>query len=172
MGDEQKEVVRIASPSGSIPGCGKHYKGLETRFIIHDAGWRAEVDRDTFFHTRESGGTMSSRPPNQALQGDHRRRLRALGVEHLPLPLLRRRHWERGRYAPCASDLLKTAFCAVVNLFCYGHGGKPLRSGAKFIKDLRETSAGPPFRERARFSETRDRGHLRQASRTFLGKGK
>ena len=35
------------------------YDGVETRFIIHDATAR-EVDRDTFFHTRESGGTLIS----------------------------------------------------------------------------------------------------------------
>ncbi len=37
----------------------RQYKGLESRYIIHDAVAR-EVDRDTFFHTRESGGTMIS----------------------------------------------------------------------------------------------------------------
>src|SRR5690349_7927015 len=58
MGDEQKEIVRIES--FWIDTWLKHqYKGLETRFIIHDAVAR-EVDRDTFFRTRESGGTMIS----------------------------------------------------------------------------------------------------------------
>ena len=37
----------------------RQYKGLETRYIIHDAVAR-EVDRDTFFRTRETGGTMIS----------------------------------------------------------------------------------------------------------------
>jgi hypothetical protein len=37
----------------------KHYKGLETRFIIHDATAK-EVDEDTFFKTSESGGTLIS----------------------------------------------------------------------------------------------------------------
>jgi uncharacterized sporulation protein YeaH/YhbH (DUF444 family) len=35
------------------------YKGIESRYIIHDA-MAKEVDRETFFHTRESGGTMIS----------------------------------------------------------------------------------------------------------------
>ena len=37
----------------------KHYKGLETRFIIHDAAAK-EVDENTFFRTSESGGTLIS----------------------------------------------------------------------------------------------------------------
>ena len=35
------------------------YKGLERRYIIHDAAAK-EVDEDTFYHTRESGGTRIS----------------------------------------------------------------------------------------------------------------
>src|SRR5512143_1348282 len=58
MGDEQKEIVRIES-FWLDAWLTKQYKGLESRFIIHDAVAR-EVDRDTFFHTRESGGTMIS----------------------------------------------------------------------------------------------------------------
>ncbi len=58
MGDEQKEIVRIES-FWIDTWLRKQYKGIETRFIIHDAAAR-EVDRDTFFRTRESGGTMIS----------------------------------------------------------------------------------------------------------------
>src|SRR5580700_2909540 len=58
MGDEQKEIVRIES-FWLDAWLNKQYKGLESRYIIHDAVAR-EVDRDTFFHTRESGGTMIS----------------------------------------------------------------------------------------------------------------
>ena len=69
MGDEQKEIVRIES--FWIDTWLRHqYKGLETRYIIHDAVAR-EVDRDTFFHTRESGGTMISQRL-QAVPRDHR----------------------------------------------------------------------------------------------------
>jgi uncharacterized sporulation protein YeaH/YhbH (DUF444 family) len=47
MGDEQKEIVRIES-FWIDTWLRKQYKGIETRFIIHDAVAR-EVDRDTFF---------------------------------------------------------------------------------------------------------------------------
>jgi uncharacterized protein len=58
MGDEQKEIVRIES-FWIDTWLKAQYQGLESRYIIHDAVAR-EVDRDTFFHTRESGGTMIS----------------------------------------------------------------------------------------------------------------
>ncbi len=55
MGDEQKEIVRIES-FWIDTWLRSQYQGLESRYIIHDAVAK-EVDRDTFFHTRESGGT-------------------------------------------------------------------------------------------------------------------
>jgi uncharacterized sporulation protein YeaH/YhbH (DUF444 family) len=58
MGEEQKQIARIESFWIST-WLRRHYKGIEERFIIHDAVSR-EVDRQTFFTTRESGGTMIS----------------------------------------------------------------------------------------------------------------
>jgi sporulation protein YhbH len=58
MGDEQKELVRLVSFWIDM-WLTAHYKGLERRFIIHDAAAR-EVDEHAFFHTRESGGTRIS----------------------------------------------------------------------------------------------------------------
>ena len=63
MGDEQKEIVRIES-FWLDTWLRSNYRGLETRYVIHDAVAR-EVDQDTFFHTRESGGTMISRYPDR-----------------------------------------------------------------------------------------------------------
>lgn len=58
MGDEQKEQVRLIS-FWIDTWLTSQYKGVERRFVIHDATAR-EVDRETFFHTRESGGTRIS----------------------------------------------------------------------------------------------------------------
>ncbi|MCB0394521.1 MAG: DUF444 family protein, partial [Bdellovibrionales bacterium] len=58
MGAEQKEIVRTES-FWINTWLRKHYKGLETRFIIHDAAAK-EVDEKTFFSTSESGGTLIS----------------------------------------------------------------------------------------------------------------
>jgi uncharacterized sporulation protein YeaH/YhbH (DUF444 family) len=58
MGDTEKEIVRIES--FWLDTWLRHkYKGLKVRYLIHDVSAR-EVDRRTFFHTRESGGTMIS----------------------------------------------------------------------------------------------------------------
>ena len=87
----------------------RQYKGLETRYIIHDAIAR-EVDRDTFFRTRESGGTMISLAYKLCAQDD-RGRLPARRVEHLPVPLLRRRQLVRRRHARRASSCSRRSSC-------------------------------------------------------------
>jgi uncharacterized protein len=58
MASEQKEIVRIES-FWIDNWIRAHYDGVVSRYIIHDAQAR-EVDRDTFFTTRESGGTRIS----------------------------------------------------------------------------------------------------------------
>ena len=58
MGDEQKEIVRIES-FWIDTWLQSQYHGIESRYIIHDA-MAKEVERDVFFSTRESGGTMIS----------------------------------------------------------------------------------------------------------------
>ncbi|MBX9769287.1 MAG: DUF444 family protein, partial [Bdellovibrionales bacterium] len=58
MGEEQKEIVRLES-FWINTWLKKHYKGLQTRFLIHDAAAK-EVDEKTFFSTSESGGTLIS----------------------------------------------------------------------------------------------------------------
>ncbi|MGL4424127.1 MAG: DUF444 family protein, partial [Gemmataceae bacterium] len=56
--DEQKEIVRIEA-FWIDTWIRKHYSGVETVYIIHDAVAQ-EVDEHTFYHTRESGGTKIS----------------------------------------------------------------------------------------------------------------
>jgi uncharacterized protein len=58
MANEQKEIVRIES-FWIDNWIRSHYDGVVSRYIIHDAQAK-EVDRDTFFTTRESGGTRIS----------------------------------------------------------------------------------------------------------------
>ncbi len=58
MGDEQKELVRIEA--FWIDTWLRHnYKGIESRYIVHDVAAR-EVDKQTFYHLREDGGTKIS----------------------------------------------------------------------------------------------------------------
>jgi uncharacterized protein len=58
MTDEQKEIVRIEA-FWIDTWIRAHYKGVENAYIIHDAVAQ-EVDENTFYHTRESGGTKIS----------------------------------------------------------------------------------------------------------------
>ena len=58
MGQEQKDIVRSTAFWIDL-WIRRHYDDVDTRFIIHDAAAK-EVDRDTFFRTRESGGTLIS----------------------------------------------------------------------------------------------------------------
>jgi uncharacterized sporulation protein YeaH/YhbH (DUF444 family) len=117
----------------------KQYKGLESRYIIHDATAR-EVDRETFFHTRESGGTMISSAYKLCAKMIEST-TPADRVEHLPLPLLRRGQLVHGRHADSASRCLKNRLLPKVNMFAYGQVESPYGSG-QFIKDLREHYAG------------------------------
>jgi uncharacterized sporulation protein YeaH/YhbH (DUF444 family) len=58
MGNEQKEIVRTES-FWIDAWIRSHYQGVRNVYIVHDAAAK-EVDRDTFFRIRESGGTVIS----------------------------------------------------------------------------------------------------------------
>ena len=58
MGDEQKELVRIEA-FWIDTWLRRNYKGIESRYIVHDVSAR-EVDKQTFYHLREDGGTRIS----------------------------------------------------------------------------------------------------------------
>ena len=58
MGADQKELVRITS-FWLDAWISSHYHGVRNVYIVHDAAAK-EVDRETFFRVRESGGTVIS----------------------------------------------------------------------------------------------------------------
>ena len=58
MGAEQKELVRLEA-FWIDTWLRRNYEGIESRYIVHDVR-AAEVDRETFFHLREDGGTRIS----------------------------------------------------------------------------------------------------------------
>ncbi|MFQ5410864.1 MAG: DUF444 family protein [Phycisphaerae bacterium] len=58
MGDEQKELVRLEA-FWIDAWLRRNYEGIENRYIVHDVR-AGEVDRQTFFHIREDGGTKIS----------------------------------------------------------------------------------------------------------------
>jgi hypothetical protein len=164
MGDEQKEIVRIES-FWIDAWLTKQYKGIETRFIIHDAVAR-EVDRDTFFRTRESGGTMISsayKLCTQIIESDYP----SSEWNIYPFHFSDGDNWSVDDTLLCI-DLLKNKLLPVSNVFSYGQVESPYGSG-QFIKDLREHLKED---DRIITSEIRDRDAIINSIREFLGKGK
>ena len=164
MGDEQKEIVRIES-FWIDTWLRKHYKGLETRFVIHDAVAR-EVDRDTFFHTRESGGTMISSAYRLALEiieADYA----PSSWNVYPFHFSDGDNWSADDTRLCV-DLLQDKILPAVNLFCYGQVESPYGSG-QFIKDLKESIGD---RENVALSEIPDKEGIYGSIKAFLGSGR
>ncbi|MCL2778228.1 MAG: DUF444 family protein [Polyangiaceae bacterium] len=163
MGDEQKEIVRVESFWIDM-WLSKQYKGLESRYVVHDAVAR-EVDRETFFHTRESGGTMISSAYKLCSQ---------LIDEHYPpeewniypFHFSDGDNWSMDDTLSCI-DIIRQKLLPRVNMFAYGQVESPYGSG-QFIKDLREHFGKD---ERVVTSDIRDKDAIIGSIKDFLGKG-
>jgi sporulation protein YhbH len=164
MGDEQKEIVRIES-FWIDTWLRKQYKDIETRFIIHDAAAR-EVDRDTFFRTRESGGTMISsayRLASDMIERDYPSEQWNI----YPFHFSDGDNWSVDDTLLCV-DILKKLLLPSSNVFCYGQVDSPYGSG-QFIKDLKEHFSDD---DQLITSEINDRDAIVESIREFLGKGR
>lgn len=164
MGDEQKAMVRTTS-FWIDAWLRRHYRGLVSRYIVHDATAR-EVDRETFFHTRESGGTVISSAYKLALEiveADYP----APGWNVYPF------HFSDGdnssdEDSQACLDLLRDRLLPAVNLFCYGQVRSPYGS-AQFLQALRQ---GLGDRPDLACAEIGDRAAILPAIQSFLGKGR
>jgi uncharacterized protein len=163
MGDEQKEIVRIES-FWIDTWLRRQYRGLESRYIIHDAVAR-EVDRDTFFHTRESGGTMIS--------SAYRLAAKLIDQEYppdqwniYPFHFSDGDNWSMDDTLSCI-EILRKQILPEVNMFAYGQVESPYGSG-QFIKDLREHLGDDA---RVVTSEIEDKNAIVASIKDFLGKG-
>lgn len=164
MGDEQKEIVRMESFWIDM-WLRSQYDGLETRYIIHDATAK-EVDQDTFFRTRESGGTMISsayRLCNQMLENEYP----ATEWNVYPFHFSDGDNWSVDDTVTCV-EILKDKILPAVNLFCYGQVESPYGSG-QFLKDLMEHFEDE---EKLTTSEIKGKESIMDSIREFLGKGK
>jgi uncharacterized sporulation protein YeaH/YhbH (DUF444 family) len=164
MGEEQKEMVRIES-FWIDTWLQSQYDGLEVRYITHDAAAR-EVDRHTFFHTRESGGTMISSAYKlcaEIIEADY-----STGEWNVyPFHFSDGDNWSTDDTKACM-ELLKERVLPYVNQFGYGQVESPYGSG-QFIKDLQEVF---PEEEKIVLSEIPDREAIIKSIREFLGKGR
>lgn len=164
MGKEQKEIVRLEA-FWIDTWLRSNYKHLETRFVIHDAAAR-EVDRDTFFRTRESGGTLISSAYLEVI--------RILETHYPPeewnlyvFQFSDGDNWSSADTRTCM-ELLQGRILPMVNLFCYGQVDSEYGSG-QYYNDLR---AAWPDDERVVLSRIPDRDAIMGSIRDFLGKGR
>ena len=163
MTDDQKEIVRIES-FWIDTWLKKQYDGVQRRYIVHDAVAH-EVDEDTFYRTRESGGTRISSaykvakriidrefPPNewniycfQFSDGDN---------------------W--GEDNESCLQLLEENLLPVSNLYCYGQVESPYGSG-DFIRELRRFEDDW---DNLILSEIENKDAIYDSIKEFLGTGR
>lgn len=164
MADEQKEIVRTEA-FWIDTWLKSQYKKVETCYLVHDAvAW--EVDRDTFFRIRESGGTKISSAYELAIS-TIRRRYDPQQWNVYCFHFSDGDNWGQEDTRRCIEHL-RTELLPSVNLFCYGQVKSAYGSG-QFKRDLDEE-----FREEERLvtSEIKDRMGIYDSIREFLGRGR
>jgi uncharacterized sporulation protein YeaH/YhbH (DUF444 family) len=164
MEEEQKEIVRITS-FWIDTWLRAHYKGLHTRYIIHDTVAQ-EVDKDTFFRVRESGGTVISSAYKLCAK---------IIEEHYPsdqwniypFHFSDGDNWSERDNEECIK-IIRDQLIPASNLFCYGQVESRYGSG-KFLKELEKH-----FKDNERLSMVKieNKDAIVKGIKTFLGKGK
>jgi uncharacterized protein len=164
MGDEQKEIVRTES-FWIDTWLRSQYNSIHIRYIIHDAAAR-EVDQSTFYHTRESGGTLISsayKLCNEIIDKQYPTSDWNIYCLHFSDG----DNWS-GEDTKLCVDLLRGDLLPKTNLFCYGQVESRYGSG-QFIKDLLEN-----FKEDEKLvtSKIESKEAIYRSLKEFLGKGK
>ncbi len=164
MGDEQKEIVRTAS-FWIDTWIQSQYQDIKVRYIIHDATAK-EVDQNTFYHTRESGGTLISsayRLCNDIIDKEFPVSDWNIYAFHFSDG----DNWS-GEDTKFCVDLLKNQLVPKCNLFCYGQVESRYGSG-QFIKDLNGFFKAD---DKLVTSKIENREAIYRCLKDFLGKGK
>jgi len=164
MTDDQKRIVRTEA-FWIDTWLQSQYEGIETRYIIHDAAAK-EVDEETFYHTRESGGTRIS-SAYRVCQQIISQELPASEWNLYCFHFSDGDNWGEDNQA--CMELLRDELLPVVNLFCYGQVESPYGSG-EFVRALREEFDDET--DNMVLSEIRDESAILDSIREFLGKGK
>jgi len=164
MGDEQKEIVRTTA-FWIDTWLSSQYKGIDTRYIIHDAVAR-EVDQDTFFRTRESGGTLIS-SAYKLCRNIIEEEYDFSEWNIYPFHFSDGDNWSGSDTRECM-QILEGFLFPRCNVFCYGQVESEYGSG-QFIKELGEHF---PSNDQLICARIDDRDDIYSAIKTFLGKGK
>jgi uncharacterized sporulation protein YeaH/YhbH (DUF444 family) len=163
MGNEQKETVRIES-FWIDAWIRAHYQGLRNRYIVHDAAAR-EVDRETFYTTREAGGTRISSAYQLAAEVVARDYPAADWNIYL-FHFSDGDNWGGGDDEKCFA-LLREELLPVANLFGYGQVESRHGSGQFYHSLGRELEA-----ENLVLSRIAGKDGIVGSIREFLGKGR
>jgi sporulation protein YhbH len=164
MTDDQKAIVRTEA-FWIDTWLRSQYDGLERCYIIHDAAAK-EVDEQTFYHTRESGGTRISSAYSvcsSVISEKYR-------PEEWNLYLFQFSDGDNwGEDNTQALDLLRDRLIPACNLYCYGQVESPYGSG-EYIRAL-ESAFGTEH-EKVVLSEIEDKDAIYDSIKQFLEKGK
>jgi len=163
MGDEQKELVRITA-FWIDTWLKSQYKDVARAYIIHDSVAR-EVDEETFYHTREGGGTKISSAYKV---------MNSLINERYPpsewniycFHFSDGDNWEEDNHACTA--LLEEEMLPKINQFSYGQVTSYWGSG-QFLGEIKSAFDDE---EKVVASEIGDKDDILAAIKTFLGKGR
>lgn len=164
MGREQKDIVRIEA-FWIDTWLRSQYESLEVVYIVHDASAKV-VDKDTFFHLRESGGTKISSAYELCLDLIQAR-YRTEDYNIYPFHYSDGDNWSARDTERCIT-LVREELLPRVNQFCYGQVKSAYGSG-QFKKDL-DTAFGED--DRIVTSSVADRAGIPDAIKSFLGQGR
>ena len=162
MGDEQKELVRTTA-FWIDTWLRSQFRTIESRYITHDAAAR-EVDQETFYRTRESGGT--------AISTAYRLCGELIEKHYSPLDWnIYAFHFSDGDNLLSDNEhcfkLLKEDILPRVNLFCYGQV-RSLYGSGEFKRKLDDAVEG----ENLISADIKNKEEIYDAIKVFLGKGK
>ena len=163
MTDDQKEIVRMES-FWINAWLKNNYDGLQTRYVVHDAAAH-EVDEDTFFRVRESGGTKISSAYITARQIIER----DFPVADWNIYCFQFSDGDNwGDDNQSCIGFLTEHLLPVCNLFCYGQVDSPYGSG-DYIRELRRLDGDI---DNLILSEIPTRESIYESIKTFLGTGR
>lgn len=167
MGDQQKEIVRLTS-FWMDTWLRSQYDNIETRYVIHDAIAK-EVDRERFYNTRESGGTIIS---------SGYKLISKIIKKEYPLndwniyvfQFSDGDNWGDIDNSEC-SQLLRRDLIPMTNLFGYGQVKSPYGSGS-YIGFLEEEFIDDIAADDLAVCQISDKDDIMFAIKHFLGKGR
>ena len=164
MGDEQKDIVRTESFWINL-WLKSQYKDIVIRYIIHDSTAK-EVDEETFFRTRESGGTLISSALNlchEIIKSDYD----PCDWNIYPFHFSDGDNWSMEDTNKCM-ELLDGHIIPLSNMFCYGQVESRYGSG-QFYKELFNRYGNN--NEKVILSKINSRDEIMDSIKDFLGKG-